>query len=402
MKLFKYTDKNEPINYFGTDNQVEIPSEYIQKNFRAMWVSNVVNIDLPIADDLKEYQAKVIEMLDTCIAFKLNAIFFQVRTTNDAFYESKLNPYSRYLTGKEGNKPEIDILTWVIEETKKRGIEFHAWCNPYRISVNGNLSIDEYLKTCDDLNFAKKHPEHIILDKSGKLILNPAKKEVQDFIINSMKELATNYDISGIHFDDYFYPYSGLDDKLNDLAQYKEVSDIMTLGDFRRNSVNLVVKGVYEAIKNIDTNISFGISPFGIYKNKKADEDGSNTDEKCSESYYGQYADTLHWMTEGIIDYVVPQIYWEFGHKIAPFADICDWWAKTSKETNTKLYVGHGAYRLGNEGEFSNSEEVVNQVKYANQFDSIAGNVFFTYKNFIDQDKAKPGMDKLKKLLNEV
>ena len=131
MKLFKYTNKEEPIVYLNTDKQVVIPNHSPTKEFRALWVSNVVNIDLPTCEDIERYKKSVIYMLNTVVDFNLNAIFFQVRTTNDAFYESKLNPYSRYLVGKEGNKPPFDIFKWVIEEAKKREIEVHAWCNPY-------------------------------------------------------------------------------------------------------------------------------------------------------------------------------------------------------------------------------------------------------------------------------
>ncbi len=397
MKLFKYSN-GEAINYYKTEKQVEIPIKYQEKPFRAMWVSNVVNIDLPTVEDFNKYQSDVIRMLDTCVEFNLNAIFFQVRTTNDAFYKSNINPYSRYFTGKEGQVPPIDVLSWIITETKKRGIEFHAWCNPYRISMNGKLSIEDYLDTCDDLNFAKKHPEYIVLDKQGQLILNPSLKEVKDFIVESMVEIVENYDVDGIHFDDYFYPYSGLDDLHGDKKEFEKQDK--SLGDFRRENVNDIVRGVYLAVKKVNKNLRFGISPFGIWKNNKENEFGSNTDPACTESYYSLYADTLSWINEGILDYVVPQIYWEFGHRIAPFADICDFWVDVCKDKSVDLYIGHGAYRLGTKDEFLNKMEIVNQVKYANQYPEVKGNVFFTYKNFIDKEAAFPGMQELKKLLN--
>ncbi|MDA3931343.1 MAG: family 10 glycosylhydrolase [Tenericutes bacterium] len=397
MKLFKFIDK-EPVYYYKTSKQVEIPNEYHNKPFRAMWVSNVVNIDLPTIEDIDLYQNEIIKMLETCVEFNINAIFFQVRTTNDAFYESEFNPYSRYFTGKEGNKPPYDVLKWIISETRKRNIEFHAWCNPYRISMDGKLSVEDYLNTCDDMNFAKKHPEYIVLDQKGQLILNPAKKEVKDFIIDSMIEIVENYDVDGIHFDDYFYPYSGLDPKHDDYNEFKKQSE--SLEDFRRNNVNDIVRGVYKAVKAISKDLKFGISPFGIWKNKKPNEYGSHTALGCTESYYGLFTDTLAWIKEGTIDYVVPQIYWEFGHEIAPFADICDFWVEACAGSGVNLYIGHGAYRLGTKGEFLNKDELVNQVKYTNQYQEIDGNVFFTYKNFIEKEKAYPGMQALKILLN--
>ena len=155
MKLFKYMNQEEPIQYFNTNVQVEIPMKYQAKDFRALWVSNVVNIDMPTIDDLEAYKKRILLLMETCVAFNINAIFFQVRTTNDAFYKSELNPYSRYFTGKEGKEPSFDVLAWIISEAKKNNIQFHAWCNPYRVSMNGELSIKDYLETCDDLNFAK-------------------------------------------------------------------------------------------------------------------------------------------------------------------------------------------------------------------------------------------------------
>lgn len=403
MKLYKYKMNEVPINYYNTNTQVEVPSIYNKKEYRAAWVSNVVNIDLPTTENLELYQKEVIKLFDKFVEYNLNLVLFQVRTTNDAFYESKLNPYSRYLTGVEGKEPPIDILKWVIKEAKKRKLEFHAWCNPYRVSVNGKLSIDEYLKTCDDLNYAKQHPGHIILDKGGKLILNPCKKEVKDFIIESMKELASNYDIDGIHFDDYFYPYSGLSEEVNDLEDFNNrIDKSQNLGDYRRENVNDVIKGISKGIHKINSKLKFGVSPFGIWKNKESDSLGSNTAPACSESYYGQFADSYHWIKTGIIDYIVPQIYWQFGHKIAPFADILDWWVSITKGTSVDLLIGHPTYRLGEDGDFENKLEIVNQVKYANQYKTVKGNVFFTGKTFLDKEKEMQGMKEIRKLLNEV
>ena len=402
MKLYKFIEKT-PINYLNTDTQIEIPEKYIQKECRAVWVSNVANIDLPTTKDLQIYQKQVIKLFDTFVEFNLNTVFFQVRTNNDAFYKSKLNPYSRFLTGKEGLEPPIDVFAWVIKEARKRKLEIHGWCNPYRISKDGKLSIDEYLKTCDDNNFAKLHPEYIILDKGGKLILNPTKEEVKEFVIASMVELVTNYDVDGIHLDDYFYPYSGISEKVNDLDDYNNRLDkSLSLGDFRRRHVSELIKGINDAVHKVNKELKFGVSPFGIWKNKDTDILGSNTAPACSESYYGQFADSYEWVKEEMLDYIVPQIYWPFGHKIAPFGDILDWWVSVVEDTNVDLIIGHPAYRLGETGDFENEQEIVNQMKYSNSFESVKGNCFFTAKTFIEEDKKIQGMNQLKKLLNEV
>ena len=235
MKLKKY-ESETPIHYFGTNKQVEIPEQYVEKSIRAMWISNVANIDCPTTENIEVYEDKIKEIVKTCIEFNINTVFFQVRTTNDAFYKSDRNPYSRFLTGKEGTPPPYDVFEWIVQEMKQAGILIHAWCNPYRISYNGEKTIEEYLESCVDLNFAKQHPEYIVLDSGGKLILNPAIEEVKNHIIDSMEELVTLYDVDGVHFDDYFYPYSGLHKEKNDQKEFEAQS--LSLGDFRRKNVN--------------------------------------------------------------------------------------------------------------------------------------------------------------------
>lgn len=400
MKLFRYKQPQQSICYFETNKQIEIPQPYIHKQVRAMWVSNVLNMDLPNVTDITSYQDEIMTLVETCKAFHINTIFFQVRTNNDAFYASKLNPYSRFYTGVEGLEPPFDVLKWVIETIKKNNIEFHAWCNPYRVSMDGKLSKSDYLETCDDLNFAKRFPEHTCLDQKGQIILNPAKHEVKQHIIDSMVELAVTYGIDGIHFDDYFYPYAGLSETDNDEKEFHNQQTYKDLGDFRRAHVTDVIKGVYHALKNLNKHIQFGVSPFGIYKNRSNDEDGMRVSHKTSQSYDNQYADALLWIKEGILDYIVPQIYWEFGHEIAPFADIALWWIDKMKESQVRLYIGHAAYRLGSEGDYENPMEIVNQVTFVNAHNKVDGNVFFTYRTFISDGLSKNGMMELKKLLS--
>jgi uncharacterized lipoprotein YddW (UPF0748 family) len=398
-----YIYKGEkPLTYRLSEKIIEIPKFSISKHFRAFWVSNVLNIDLPNLTNLKHYQDKVIEMLDNAKRFNITAIFFQVRTTSDAFYLSKLNPTSRYFVGKEGEHLPFDILKWIILETKKRNIEFHAWCNPYRVSVNGQLSKEAYLETCDSLNFAKRYKEHVLVDKKGILILNPASEAVKQHIVDSMLEIAKNYDIDGIHFDDYFYPYAGLSDDHNDFSDYEQCKqNYVSIGDFRRAQVTDVIARIYRSLKALNSKLVFGISPFGIWRNRNNDERGSNTDPRCGQSYDDQFADTLDWINQEIIDYVVPQIYWGFRHELAPFADIVDFWVDVTKNSKVKLYIGHGPYRLGNDPDYLDDAEALNQVKYASQFDAVEGHVFFTYHTFIDEGKTQKGVQLLIEDLNK-
>jgi len=216
-----------------------------------------------------------------------------------------------------------------------------------------------------------------------------------------MLEILENYDVAGIHFDDYFYPYAGLSDNDNDLADYEQSGKLVSLDQFRRDQITEVIKRLNDEIKAKHPGKRFGVSPFGIWKNKASDILGSNTDPRCSESYSNQYADSLLWIKEGYIDYIVPQLYWDFAHPLAPFADLAVWWSDAVKGTKVDLYIGHGAYRLGSEGGYENPLEVVNQLKFANQFDTVKGNIFFTYKTFIDKDKSEQGMKLVCELLNE-
>jgi uncharacterized lipoprotein YddW (UPF0748 family) len=400
MHLYK---DDKPLTYRNSEKIIEIPEFSISKQFRAFWVSNVLNIDLPTIEDLSLYQDQVINMLDHAKAMNMTAIFFQVRTTNDAFYTSKLNPTSRYLVKEEGLPLPFDVLKWIIAETKKRGLEFHAWMNPYRVSVNGNLSKADYLKTCDDLNFAKRFEEHVLVDQKGIIILNPAREAVKKHIIDSIVEIATLYDIDGIHFDDYFYPYAGLSKDHDDTNDFVKQSYLYeNIGDFRRAQVTDVLMRIRKALHEVSSKLVFGVSPFGIWRNIDNDPRGSNTDPRCGQSYDDQFADTLDWVKKGIIDYIVPQIYWGFRHELAPFADLVDFWVGVCKDTAVKLYIGHGPYRLGNSPDYLDDEEVLNQVKYASQFETVQGHVFFTYHTFIDEGKTKKGVQLLVEALKEV
>ncbi len=401
MKIYKVKEPNTPIVHFGTAIPVEIPETYKEKPFRAIWVSNVLNIDLPTIENIKDYQQKFLKILDTCFDYNLNAIIFQCRTANDAFYESKINPFSRYFTGKEGLKPPFDVFKWLIDQTHQRGFEFHAWLNPYRVSTMPTTSKSEWFETCDDLNFAKRHPHLTISDKTGKIILNPAKQEVRQFIVDTVVELISNYDVDGIHFDDYFYPYGGLSERDNDVADFENrVERELDLGSFRRNEVTKAIRMIQQTIKKVNPRIRFGISPFGIWR-KKTDNflEGANVDAACSESYFNEYGDSLRWVNESLVDYICPQIYFDFEHPLAPFADVFDWWKQALMGKNVDLYIGLGPYRYGSHGGFENPREVANQLCYVNQFDIVKGNVYFTYHTFIDEGKTKPGMLVIKELL---
>ncbi|HHV33945.1 MAG TPA: family 10 glycosylhydrolase [Acholeplasma sp.] len=400
MKLYTFKEPNKPIlDWDG--NQVVIPKKYHEKPVRAFWVSNVVNIDMPNQLDLKKYKEKLKEIIETAKNYNINTIFFQVRTNNDAYYKSKLNPTSRYLVGKEGDPLLFDPLDWIVKEAHKNNIELHAWCNPYRVSM-ANHDKDEWLESASDLNLAKRRKDLLVLDTEGLIILNPAKAEVKQHIIDSMMEIIKNYDVDGIHFDDYFYPYKPLHHEHDDIEEYEKRKDKnQSLDDFRERQVDEVIKGVYDAVKAYNPKLQFGVSPFGVWKTNLSDPNGSRNVGGVYESGISQHANSYRWVKEGFIDYIVPQLYWDFAFEKAPFADMTNWWVDLCKGTNVKLYIGHGAYRLGRDGQYEDKMEIVNQVKYANQFKEVQGNIFFTYKTFVQDGPEKEGMLELKKLFNK-
>ena len=226
---------------------------------------------MPLFNDEKEYRLELEEIIKTALKYNINTIFFQVRPLNDAFYTSKLNPYSRFLMGKEGQKPPFDVLEYLIQLAKPHKIAIHAWCNPYRVSMKiNNLTKEEYLNSLSELNFARKYPELVISDENKQLILNPTKEAVKQFIIASMVEIVSNYDVKGIHWDDYFYPYAALSKTDNDLEDFEGREDkSLSLGDFRRKHVTNIVKRTYQALKDKNEKLKFEFHRLEFGKVKK-------------------------------------------------------------------------------------------------------------------------------------
>ena len=258
---------------------VTLPELYEKRpnDVRGVWVSNVANIDTPIMKEKTEYQEYLQKMMENIASYNINTVVFQVRPANDAYYPSKLNPYSRFITGVEGKDPGFDVLDYVINLAKKYNIKIHAWINPYRVSVrsltNDNLTVEEYLATLDDLNFAKRNPHLTIQDSSGKLILRPAAPEVIDFVAQTIMEIVENYDVEAVHIDDYFYPYAKIDEALEQEDYDKYALPNESFADFRRRNVDNMIKRIYDDLKEFfvktGRKVLFGISPFSVYRTNK-------------------------------------------------------------------------------------------------------------------------------------
>ena len=354
-----------------------------KNEFRAVWIATVANIDWPKSnlDAVEKQKADFIEILDTYKKLNYNAVIVQIRSSGEAFYPTDLAPWSRYLTGKEGKAPSpyYDPLEWMITESHARGFEFHAWMNPYRATMDLKT---ENLSPKHDFF---KHPDWMI-KYAGKYYYNPALQEVQNHLVNIVNEVVRNYDIDAIHFDDYFYPYKVTGEIFNDSASFSKYGGELSLEDFRRSNVNSLVKSVSLSIKNIKPWVQFGISPFGVWRNKSVDPKGSDS-ESGQTNYDDLFADPLAWMENSWIDYLVPQLYWSMEHPKASYSKLLKWWSENSK--NTAIYIGNGTYKINADSDkkWNNPYEIPNQIDITRTYKNVHGNAFFSAKWFVNKNQ---------------
>jgi len=374
-------------------------SIYITANadeqMRGMWVSTVYNLDYPSTPttDSVKLKAEADEILDNCKNMGINNVFLQVRPNSDAIYKSSIYPWSAYLTGQQGIAPanDFDPLQYWVDGAHTRGMKIHAWINPYRATKVRNSS-DNALDGLASTNPAVLHPEYIIKYTDGNYYYNPALPEVRQLVIDGIMEIVNNYNIDGIHMDDYFYP--GAD--FNDEASYQQLKGSFTdKSDWRRNNVNLLVSGIKAEIDAVNKNIEFGISPAGIWANSSNNPLGSNT--SGNEAYYSHYADTRKWALEGTVDYIAPQIYWEIGHSKADYETLVKWWSDTLKDAPAKLYIGLADYKSNNITDSTSpwfgGNEIIKQLNLNKATGKVSGEIHFRYKMIINT----PGLfDKIK------
>ncbi len=308
-----------------------------EEEMRGVWVSSVINLDYPSlptvsADALKAQADTILDKVAEC---GFNAVFLQVRPCADALYASDIFPWSVYLTGTQGKAPEdgFDPLAYWVDGAHQRGLELHAWLNPYRIT----RASSEWAKLAED-SPAKQHPEWTV-EYRGSHYFDPSQPEVRDLVIDGALEIAENYAVDGIHLDDYFYPGTDFPDD-----EAFAASGAADLGDWRRENVNLLISGLDEALHDSDPDIEFGVSPAGIWASNTLNAAGSATTSTYS-SYYGMYADSKKWVEQGWVDYIAPQIYWEAGHRTADFTALLDWWCRTVQDTDVRLYIGLADYK---------------------------------------------------------
>jgi len=332
------------------------------RDMRAVWISTVYSADYPsVTNDEEAQKAEFIEKLEQAQELGLNTVVVQVRPKGDAFYESELNPWSAVLTGVQGKDPGYDPMAFMIKETHKRGMEFHAWMNPYRITTSGT---DLTMLSAD--NMARQHPDWI-LTYNNAMYYDPANEGVQEYICDTVEEIVENYDVDAIHFDDYFYPS-------NYPLPEGETRDGKTANE-RREHVNDLIRQVYKTIKKADSSVEFGISPMGIWKNSTSDPEGSAT--RGTEGYYSVFGDAKTWVEKGWVDYIVPQIYWEMGNAYADYETMVKWWSDVVKGTGVYLYIGHGIYKDVVAAEITEQMEV-------NEDYNVDGSFFFSLRDFLN------------------
>ena len=359
---------------FINSSFAQTPPQY---EFRAVWVATVENIDWPSKKGLptEQQKAEFIKLLDLHKLNGMNALLMQIRPAADAFYPSKMEPWSEYLTGKQGVAPfpYYDPLLFMIEETHKRGMEFHAWLNPYR-AVN-NI----YESTIAPGHLTRLFPQWFIT-YGGKKIFDPGLPVVREHINRVVKDILERYDVDAIHFDDYFYPYPG-EGVFHDEVSYARYGAGMEKNDWRRSNVDSIILLLSKTIKQINPRVKFGISPFGVWRNSNKDPRGSNSKAGVT-NYDDLYADILLWLQKGWIDYVVPQLYWETTHSYVGYYMLMDWWSKNT--FGKQLFIGHGIYRTleSRKGAWKSRKEIPNQLKALRQNKNVMGSVFFSSKTF--------------------
>jgi len=349
-----------------------------KEEFRGVWVATVANIDWPknAGDSWPRQQKDFDALLDFYQSMNFNAIILQIRAAGDAFYPSDKAPWSRYLGGKEGIPPDTDQdpLKWLIAETHRRGMQFHAWFNPYRATMSRDTTL------LSDTHDYFRHPEWMVA-YGNRYYYNPGIPEVREQLKSVIKEVLTRYEVDGIHFDDYFYPYTISGEAFDDSLQYHKLARPgQSLDHWRRSNVDSQVHDIHTLIRDTKPWVQFGISPFGVWRNKDRDPAGSDT-RAGQTTYDNLNADPLLWMRKGWIDYLVPQLYWSMDFPAASHRKLVAWW--TANSHGTHLYVGNAAYKLRNNTDkaWTRRQELPRQLKLARKTKKVQGNVFFSAKS---------------------
>jgi uncharacterized lipoprotein YddW (UPF0748 family) len=345
--------------------------------FRGVWIATVDNIDWPNRGDfnVESQKAEFIRQLNLHKKNGMNAVIVQVRPSADAFYPSQYEPWSQWLTGAQGRPPSpyYDPLKFMIDEAHKRGMEFHAWLNPYRANFNIRSA------SIAPNHVTRIHPDWF-LTYGDKKYFDPSNIAAQQFVVDVVKDIVKRYDVDGIHMDDYFYPYRIAGKEFPDAAAYIRSGSKLSKDDWRRSNVDSIIEKLSVAIKSEKPSCKFGISPFSVWRNKTSDPEGSDT-QAGTTNYDDLYANILLWLKNEWIDYVAPQLYLEIGHDKIAYEKILDWWS--THAYGRHIYIGHGIYRTNERSlAWKNPNELPNQIKLLRQYPNVQGSIYFSSKSF--------------------
>lgn len=348
-----------------------------KREFRGAWIQ-CVNGQF-MGKSTQEIQSMLSNQLDELQKDGVNAIIFQVRAECDALYESDLEPWSKFLTGVQGKAPSPywDPLAWMVEQCHQRGMELHAWINPYR-AKHGSTSMGQL----SDKSVVVKQP-NLCFSYDNLVLLNPGLKEAADYTCKVAADIVKRYDIDGFHIDDYFYPYPVAGKKIPDQVLFQKNSHgFWNIGDWRRDNVSRFIKQLGETIHQVKPWVKFGVSPFGIYRNKRNDPNGSETNGL--QNYDDLYADVLLWVNNGWIDYCVPQLYWEIGNRAADYKTLITWWNKNAGKR--PLYIGEDIERTAKYADPANpkSHQLPAKHKLHQEMNNVKGTVLWYAKTAAD------------------
>jgi uncharacterized lipoprotein YddW (UPF0748 family) len=333
------------LSLFTSCASAQFSSTSPKREFRGAWIQAVNGQWQGLGRD--RMQAELTRELNALQADGINVILFQCRVEGDALYASSYEPWSRYLTGQQGTPPSPywDPLEWMVNECHARGMELHAWINPYRAKTKGT----QFLATS---HYAIRHPERCFF--YGDLMLfDPGLPENRSFICQVAQDIVSRYDIDGFHIDDYFYPYPVAGEAIPDQAAYAAYGQGLSLGDWRRQNVNLFIQQLNETIHSVKPWVKFGVSPFGIYRNQRVWANGSRTNGL--QNYDDLYADVLLWVRQGWVDYNIPQLYWEIGHQTADYDELIRWWSQNC--TERPLIIGQDVERTVSHADLQNPSQ---------------------------------------------
>ncbi|WP_418346715.1 glycoside hydrolase family 10 protein [Streptomyces fodineus] len=346
---------------------------------RGVWLATVSNRDWPSRPGLTAaaQREELIAHLDKAARDRLNTVIFQVRPTADALWPSPYEPWSEYLTGTQGHSPGWDPLGTAVQEAHARGLELHAWFNPYRIANHtdpGRLA---------PAHPAREHPDWVV-PYGGRLYYNPGLPQVRAFVQRAILDAVARYPVDAVHFDDYFYPYPVAGQTFDDDDAYDRYGgDFPGRAAWRRDNIDRLVQETAAGIKRVRPGTRFGISPFGVWRNASTDPRGSDT-RAGVQTYDDLYADTRTWVRSHWIDYVVPQLYWHIGFGAADYAKLVDWWAAVAEGTGTHLYIGEALYKAGAAGQpsaWQDPVELSRHLTLAARHPQVHGHVFFAAKD---------------------